>query len=105
MKQLPSAMMTRHWPWVGTLTLSKSLILIIWIVHPERSLLKKKKQLAELNKKKAMDAEKVGNYRIALNRYEYLLNLYLELDYDPIQREHIKQKIDEMKEKTRYKAI
>ena len=52
-----------------------------------------------MNKKKAEEAEKAGNYRIALNRYEYLFNLYIELNHDPIQRERIKQKIGEMKDK------
>lgn len=70
---------------------------------PQIELLKKKNQIAEMNKKKAEDAEKAGNYRIALNRYEYLFNLYLELNQDPIQRERIKQKIGEMKDKIKFK--
>jgi hypothetical protein len=65
----------------------------------QEEMIKKKMQIAEMNKKKAMDAEKAGNYRIALNRYEYLYNLYLELNFDPIQRERIKQKIKEMNDK------
>ena len=56
-----------------------------------------------MNKKKAEDAEKAGNYRLALNRYEYLLNLYIELNHDPIQRERVKQKIGEMKDKIMFK--
>ena len=70
---------------------------------PQEEKLKKKNQIAEMNKKKAEDAEKAGNYRIALNRYEYLSNLYLELNFDPIQRERIKQKIGEMKDKIQFK--
>ncbi|TFG21003.1 MAG: hypothetical protein EU530_01550 [Promethearchaeota archaeon] len=70
---------------------------------PQEEALKKKVQIAEMNKKKAEDAEKAGNYRLALNRYEYLLNLYIELNYDPIQRERIKQKIGEMKDKIMFK--
>ncbi len=66
---------------------------------PQVELLKKKKQIAEMNKMKAMEAENAGNYKIALNRYKYLLQLYLELNHDPIQRERIKQKIGEMKDK------
>jgi len=71
---------------------------------PQEEMLKKKYQIAEMNKKKAEEAEKAGNYRIALNRYEYLFNLYIELNHDPIQRERIKQKISEMKDKTSYKG-
>lgn len=70
---------------------------------PQVEVLKKKTQIAEMNKKKAEDAEKAGNYRIALNRYEYLLNLYIELNHDPIQRERVKQKIGEMKDKIKFK--
>jgi hypothetical protein len=70
---------------------------------PQAEVLKKKRQIAEMNKKKAEEAEKAGNYRIALNRYEYLFNLYLELNHDPIQRERIKQKIIEIKDKVQFK--
>ena len=71
--------------------------------NPQEEVLKKKQQIAEMNQKKAEEAEKAGNYRIALNRYEYLFNLYLELNHDPIQRERIKQKIGEMKDKMKFK--
>jgi len=70
---------------------------------PQEEMLKKKSQIAEMNKKKAEEAEKAGNYRIALNRYEYLFNLYAEINHDPIQRERIKQKIGEMKDKIQFK--
>ena len=72
---------------------------------PQEELLKKKNHIAEMNKQKALDAEKAGNYRSALNRYEYLYSLYLELNYDPIQRERVKQKIGEMNEKIKEAAI
>lgn len=72
---------------------------VLPLPDPQEEMLKKKNQIAEMNKKKAMDAEIAGNYRIALSRYEYLYNLYMELNHDPIQRERIRQKIGEMKEK------
>ncbi|MBN2156466.1 MAG: hypothetical protein JW776_10520 [Candidatus Lokiarchaeota archaeon] len=73
------------------------------LVSPEQERINKKLQIAELNLKKAQDAEKAANYQLALNRYKYLLSIYVEINYDPIKCERIKQKIREIQDKVNLK--
>jgi len=69
------------------------------VPSPEEEMHKKKFQIAELNLIKAQEAEQAENYQLALNRYKYLFEIYQQLNYDPIKKERITQKISEMEDR------